>query len=183
MPPLLAQNSASVGRLSRNEIAHVVHQTRPKKIKGATDEQVRRQQLGEIGFFEKRALRKVVEAANGQPRDVAQRVTTDDAIEHGVQHVFERQSVARQHQLLEAALVKGCGQLDLAQLKDKLAERSELVRVGAEFSTRDILTKELLLIRMVNASLDTVAPISKPLRTVRPPRPRPAQRPGACAHQ
>ena len=147
-------------RLSRNEIAHVVHQTRPKKIKGATDEQVRRQQLGEIGFFEKRALRKVVEAANGQPRDVAQRVTTDDAIEHGVQHVFERQSVARQHQLLEAALVKGCGQLDLAQLKDKLAERSELVRVGAEFSTREILTKELLLIRMVNASLDTVAPIT-----------------------
>ena len=147
-------------RLSHNEIAHIVHQTRPKKIKGATDEQVRRQQLGEIGFFEKRALRKVVEAANGQPRDVAQRVTTDDAIEHGVQHVFERQSVARQHQLLEAALVKGCGQLDLAQLKDKLAERSELVRVGAEFSTRDILTKELLMIRMVNASLDTVAPIT-----------------------
>jgi hypothetical protein len=109
-PPLLAHNSASVGDSAAAEIAHVVHQTRPKKIKGATDEQVRRQQLGEIGFFEKRALRKVVEAANGQPRDVAQRVTTDDAIEHGVQHVFERQSVARQHQLLEAALVKGCGQ-------------------------------------------------------------------------
>jgi conjugative relaxase-like TrwC/TraI family protein len=147
-------------KLSRNEIAYVVHQTRPKKVKDATDEQVRRQQLGEIGFFEKRALRKVVEAANGQPRDVAQRVTTDAAIEHGVQHVFERQSVARQHQLLEAALVKGCGQLDLAQLKDKLAERSELVRVGEEFSTRGILTKELLLIRTVNAGLDTLSGIT-----------------------
>jgi conjugative relaxase-like TrwC/TraI family protein len=157
----VARAEQRLGRkLTRNEIAHVVHQTRPKKIKGATDEQVRQQQLGEIGFFEKRALRKVVEAANSQPRDVAQRVTTDDAIKHGVQHVFERQSVARQHHLLEAALVKGCGQLDLAQLKEKLAERSELVRVGAEFSTRDILTKELLLIRMVNTSFDAVAPIS-----------------------
>jgi conjugative relaxase-like TrwC/TraI family protein len=148
-------------RLTHNEIAHVVHQTRPKKLKGATDDQVRRQQLGEIGFFEKRALRKVVEAANGRPQDVMQAVTTDDAVEHSVQHVFERQSVARQHQLLEAALVKGYGQLDLSQLKEKLAGRNELVRVGAEFSTRDILTKELLLIRMVNAGLDTVAPISR----------------------
>ena len=40
----------------------------PKKLKGASDEQVREQQLGEIGFFEKRALRKVVAAADGQPK-------------------------------------------------------------------------------------------------------------------
>jgi hypothetical protein len=157
----VARAEQRLGRkLSRNEIAHIVHQTRPKKIKGATDDQVRQRQLGEIGFFEKRALRKVVEAANGQPRDVAQRVTAEEAIEHGVQHVFERQSVARQHQLLEAALVNGCGQLDLAQLKERLAERSDLVHVGAEFSTRDILTKELWLIRTVNDSRDSVAPIT-----------------------
>ena len=148
-------------KLTKQEIAHVVHQSRPKKLKGATDDQVRRQQLGEIGFFEKRTLRKVVKAANGRRKHLAQPVTTDAAIEHGVQHVFERQSVARQHQLLEAALIKGCGQLDLSQLKEKLAGRNELVHVGAEFSTRDILTKELLLIRMVNAGLDTVAPISR----------------------
>ena len=131
-------------KLTSNEIAHVVHQTRPKKIKGATDEQVRQQQLGEIGFFEKRALRKVVEAANGQPQRF--HATGQDAMRPSSmasQHVFERASVAPQHRILEAALVKGRGQLDLAQLKEKLAERSELVRVGAEFSTRDILTKEL----------------------------------------
>ncbi len=158
----VARAEQRLGRkLTRNEIAHVVHQTRAKKIKGATDEQVRQQQLGEIGFFEKRALRKVVAAANGQPQDVTPRVTTDDAIEHGLQHVFERQSVAPQHKFLEAALVKGCGQLDLPLLKEKLAERSELVRVGSEFSTRDILTKELSLIRTVNANIDTVAPITK----------------------
>ena len=147
-------------KLTRNEIAHVVHQTRPKKLKGATDDQVREQQLGEIGFFEKRALRKVVNTANGQPQDFAQRVTTDDAIQHGVKHVFDRQSVAPQHKILEAALVKGCGQLNLARLKEKLADRSELVQVGAEFSTRDILTKELFLIRTVNAGIETVTPVA-----------------------
>jgi hypothetical protein len=147
-------------RLTHNEIAHVVHQTRPKKLKGASEKQVRQQQLGEIGFFEQRALRKVVEAANGRPQDVMQAVTTDDAVEHSVQHVFERQSVARQHQLLEAALVKGYGQLDLSQLKEKLAGRNELVRVGAS-SPRGYTHQRLLLIRMVNAGLDTVAPISR----------------------
>ena len=43
-------------KLTKKEIAHVVHQSRPKKLKGVSDEQVRDQQLGEIGFFEKRVL-------------------------------------------------------------------------------------------------------------------------------
>jgi conjugative relaxase-like TrwC/TraI family protein len=167
----VAREEQRLGRkLSRNEIAHVVHQTRPKKLKGATDDQVRQQQLGEIGFFEKRALRKVVRAANGQPQvslwrvtpanATAHGVTAREAIEHGVGHVFERASVAPQHKILEAALVKGCGQLHLPLLKNALAERSELVRVGSEFSTRDILTKELSLIRTVNATINTVAPMT-----------------------
>src|SRR5208282_1222014 len=157
----VAREEQRLGRkLSRNEIAHVVHQTRPKKLKGATDDQVRRQQLGEIGFFEKRALRKVVKAANGQSKDFARSVTMREAVDHGIAHVFERTSVAPQHKILEAALVNGFGQLDLPLLKNAVAERSELVRVGSEFSTRDILTKELLLIRTVNATIDTIAPIT-----------------------
>ena len=101
-------------KLTRNEVAHVVHQTRPKKLKGASDEQDREQQLGELGFFDKRGLRKVVESANGQTQKSPQRVTTDEAIEHGIAHVFERHSVAPRHRILEAALVKGRGQLDAA---------------------------------------------------------------------
>jgi conjugative relaxase-like TrwC/TraI family protein len=147
-------------KLSKQEVSHVVHQSRPKKLKGASDEQVRQQQLGEIGFFEKRALRKVVETANGQPKEFAQRVGTDEAVSHGIGHVFERHSVAPQHRILEAALAKGCGQLDLKQLKKELVERPELVRVEGEYSTRDILAKELFLIRSVNAGIDALKPIA-----------------------
>lgn len=155
------RQEAKLGRkLTKQEIAHVVHQSRPKKLKGTSDDQVRRQQLGEIGFFEKRALRKVVEAANGQSRDFIHSVTMREAVDHGIAHVFERASVAPQHKILEAALVNGCGQLHVPLLKNALTERSELVRVGSEFSTRDILTKELSLIRTVNAAIDTVAPMT-----------------------
>ena len=148
-------------KLSKQEVSHVVHQSRPKKLKGASDEQVRQQQLGEIGFFEKRSLRKVVEAANGLPKEFAQRVGTDEAVTHGLQHVFERRSVAPEHKILEAALVKGCGQLDLKQLKKELVERPELVRVEGEYSTRDILAKELYLIRSVNAGVEAFKPIAR----------------------
>ena len=147
-------------KLSKQEVSHVVHQSRPKKLKGASDEQVRQQQLGEIGFFEKRSLRKVVEAANGQPKEFAQRVGTDEAVTHGLQHVFERHSVAPQHRILEAALVKGRGQLDLQQLKNELNGRTNLVRVEGEFSTREILAKELYLIRSVNAGVEALNPIA-----------------------
>jgi len=157
----VAKEEKRLGRkLTKDEVAHVVHQTRPKKLKGISDQAVREQQLGEIGFFEKRALRKIVETANGQPQDFAQRVTTDEAIAHGLQHVFERHSVAPQHRILEAALIKGCGQLALEPLKEKLREHTELVRVGSEFSTRDILTKELFLIRTVNAGVEAVRPVA-----------------------
>ena len=146
-------------KLTKKEIAHVVHQSRPKKLKGISDEQVRDQQLGEIGFFEKRALRQVVAAADGRPKDFAQYVRPDDALAHGLAHIFERRSVAPQHQILEVALAKGCGQLDLSQLKDKLTVDDKLVRVGSEFSTREILMKEISLIRSVNAGIDAVKPI------------------------
>ena len=154
------RQEARLGRkLTKQEVAHVVHQSRPKKLKGASDEQVRQQQLGEIGFFEKRVLRKVVAAADGLPVAPFQTVTESAAVDHGVAHVFERASVVPQHRILEASLVKGCGQLDLARLKKELADDASLVRVGSEFSTREILGKELYLIRSVNAGVEAVAPI------------------------
>ena len=155
------RQEAKLGRkLTKQEVAHVVHQSRPKKLKGVSDEQVRQQQLGEIGFFEKRALRKVVAAADGLPVAPAQMVTGSAAVEHGLAHVFERASVVPQHRILEAALVKGCGQLDLKQLKAELNGRTNLVRVGSEVSTREILTKELYLIRSVNAGVEAATPIT-----------------------
>jgi conjugative relaxase-like TrwC/TraI family protein len=147
-------------KLTKQEVSHAVHQSRPKKLKGASDEQVREQQLGEISYFEKRSLRKVVAAADGRAVTPAETVSESAAVEHGLQHVFERHSVAPQHRILEAALVKGRGQLDLAQLKKKLADDASLVRVEGEFSTREILAKELYLIRTVNAGIEALNPIA-----------------------
>ncbi len=155
------KQEAKLGRkLTKQEVAHVVHQSRPKKLKGASEHEVRASHLGELGFFERRSLRKVVKDASGTSQDFPQRVTELEAVGHGIAHVFERNSVVPQHKILEAALVKGRGQLDLEQLKGELNGRTNLVRVGSEVSTREILEKELFLIRTVNDGLDAAAPFA-----------------------
>lgn len=155
------RQEAKLGRkLTKKEVAHVVHQSRPKKLKGASDDMVRRQHLGEIGFFEKRSLRKVVAAADGQPKQFAWRTWSWEVIDHGIAHVFERNSVMPQHKILEAALARGYGQLDLKELKEELSKKTNLVRVGDEFSTREILEKELFLIRMVNLGINRAQPFA-----------------------
>ena len=60
-------------KLTKQEVSHAVHQSRPKKLKGASDEQVREQQLGEIGFFERRSLRKQAVKQKRKRRRVARR--------------------------------------------------------------------------------------------------------------
>lgn len=151
----VAREEKRLGRkLSHNEVSHVVHQSRPRKLKNASEREVRAAQLDEIGFFEKRALRAVVAQACGQKVEATESVTASEAIRHSVDHAFARQSVAAEHELLEAALAKGCGQLELPALKSELDARPELVHMGAEYSTKEILRSELWMIRHVDRGLN-----------------------------
>ena len=77
--------------------------------------------LARLDFLRSGRLRKVVAAADGRPKDFAQRVGTDEAVEHGLPTSLNATRSRRSIRILEAALVKGRGQLDLAQLKEKLA--------------------------------------------------------------
>ena len=157
----VAKRERQLGRkLSRDEVSHVVHQSRPRKLKDASERAVRAAQLSEMGFFEKRALRALIAGAKGEKKDFAERVTLGEAQAHALGHVFARQSVAPEHQLLEAALVKGCGQLDLPALKRTFAADTALIKVGSEFSTREILRGELGLIHAVNSGLNALPPIA-----------------------
>lgn len=157
----VAREEKRLGRkLSHNEVSHVVHQSRPRKLKNASEREVRKAQLDEIGFFEKRALRAVVAEAQGVRKDFRETVHLGAAMDHALQHAFSRASVVAEHELLEAALVKGCGQLELAELRRAFARSEQLVKVGSEYSTREILKTELTLIRHVNRGLNAAEPIA-----------------------
>jgi conjugative relaxase-like TrwC/TraI family protein len=157
----VAREERRLGRkLTNNEVSYRVHKSRPGKLKNASEEDLRAGQLDEIGFFEKRALRAVMREANGERKDFKETVHLGIATDYAIQHAFSRQSVAQEHELLEAALVKGCGQIDLPELKQAFTRYEHLVHVGREYSTRAILKAELGLIRSVNDGLNSVQPIA-----------------------
>jgi len=148
-------------KLSNNEVSHAVHKTRSRKLKGISSDDVRQRQLDQIGLLEKMALNRVRSAADGSARPFEERIEPPQALDHATAHVFERNSVAPQHELLHAALVKGCGQLNLEQLKEKVQEHSAFVRVGEQYSTRQILETELYLINSMNRGKGAMPPLNK----------------------
>ncbi len=148
-------------KLSKNEVSHAVHKTRSRKLKGISSKEVRHRQLEQIGFFERAALNRLRSAADGSPRPFEERIESPQVLAHATAHVFERNSVVPEHELLHAALMKGCGQLDLPQLKEKVREQSDFVRVGEQYSTRQILETELCLINSMNRGKEAVPPLNK----------------------
>ncbi len=151
-------------KLTDDEVSNLVHKSRPKKLKDASEREVRGKQLDELGFFEKRALKKLVAAANGsdwKPSMLGEDVK--EALRYAEDHVFSRQSVAPEHAFFTAVLAKACGQIDLPLFKAAFAQSGAFIRVGhgsqAEVSTRNILKAELRLIRSVNAGVGAITPL------------------------
>jgi conjugative relaxase-like TrwC/TraI family protein len=159
---MAAKLERELGRkLSNNEISHVVHKTRSRKLKGITTEEVRRRQLAQLSRQEIDSLQAVRRAAKGSPRPFGQRAGEEESLDYAARHVFERRSVVSREDLLEAALIHGRGQINLRQLKERLETKPEFVRVGMEISTREILEGELVLIRTVNDGKDSLSPVNR----------------------
>ena len=162
---MVAKLEQELGRkLTKNEVSHAVHKTRSRKLKGISSEDVRKRQLDQIGLLEKMSLQRVRRDANGSPKPFEDYANMQVALSHASAHVFERNSVAPERELLHAALVKGCGQIDLADLKTELRRDSDFVRVGSDYSTRQILQTELALIQTMDSGKDAVPALNKNYR-------------------
>ena len=88
------------------------------------------------------------------------------ALSHASAHVFERNSVAPERELLHAALVKGCGQVG-SWLISK-AESCAGIRIScawaADYSTRQILQTELALIHTMDSGKNAMPALNKNYR-------------------
>ena len=145
-------------KLSNNEISYAVHQSRPKKVKGISTAEVRGRQLAQLTADERQSLERLRADAHSSrlPRIV---LAEDQALNHAIEHVFERKSVVPEHELLNAALSHRLGQVDLNHLKAAVGQSEHLIKTERGLSTREILATELSLIQAVNAGCDSVAPL------------------------
>ena len=166
---VIAKMEEKLGRkLTNNEVSVAVHRTRSRKLKGVTTEEVRQTQLQQLSPQEVSVLQSLQRQATGLRRQLgsAQKVTETAALEFASAHLFERQSVVSQEDLLRQALIAGRGQTDLAVLKKGLTDSPDFIRVGRDISTREILGAELYLIQTLNAGQATRAALTPGFQAV-----------------
>jgi len=141
-----------------NEIAVLIRETRADKLQEISTEQVRHRQLERLAPDEQNMLRSLREQAIKQSSllQLDHRVA-DASLWHAQEHIFERLSVAKEHEVLTEALRHGRGQLELSALQGVLSrERTSgnLVGAGDEIATHASLLRERDMVAVVNRGLD-----------------------------
>ncbi len=148
-----------------NEVAVLVRETRADKLQEISTERVRNLQRGRLSADERQTLREVL--------NEAQRQSYSPQINHGMQeaslaysqeHIFERVSVAREHEVLTEALRHGRGNVELSDLQSSLPlERAKgtLISAGDEIATHASLQRERDMIAVVNQGTDRYDRLSK----------------------
>jgi conjugative relaxase-like TrwC/TraI family protein len=140
-----------------NEVAVLIRETRADKLQEISTEQVRQRQQEKLTPDESQTLRAVRQEAFG--RDHSLRVdprTAEVSLAYAQEHVFERVSVAQEHEVLTEALRHGRGQVDLSGLQGSLSlERTKGTLIGAadEIATHASLQRERDMVAIVNRGL------------------------------
>jgi conjugative relaxase-like TrwC/TraI family protein len=146
---------------TRAEVNAITRKTRPSELKEISTKEVRQLQFGQLSPEEWNELQKVhAEARERVKRGVTLPAGQEKvALKAAVDHLFERQSVLKQHHVLAEALNQNLGSLDLAKLMAQVdAGKTGLIRLGddpvqplrSEYATRQGLKSELWSVHFVN---------------------------------
>jgi hypothetical protein len=145
-----------------NEIALITRETRPAGLKEIATAEVLALQRSQLSPDERRQLQTLRSQAEWQTMPL--RVDREqDALRASVSHLFERQSVLREHEVLAEALNQSLGSLNLRRLK-QIASTGEagLIRLTdssenrlSECCTRQGLHLERRAVKYVTATKNT----------------------------
>ena len=146
---------------TRAEVSAITRQTRPSELKEISTAEVRKFQFGQLSAEEWSQLQKVhAEARERVKHGVTASVGQEKAaLKAAVDHLFERQSVLKRHDILAEALNQNLGSLDLTKLTAQVeAGKAGLIRLADDFvqplrsehATRDGLKSELWSVNFVN---------------------------------
>jgi len=138
---------------SDNEVSVLVRDSRPDKLIRISTAEVRKQQLDRLTVEDWRTLTHVREQADLQKGRV-KTMGAEAALQHGLDHVFERVSVAPDYVVLAEALRYGRGQVRIDDLTRCLRERQgrdEIIRAGDDIATRASLDREREMVERVRS--------------------------------
>jgi conjugative relaxase-like TrwC/TraI family protein len=142
---------------SDNEIALLVRESRADKLVEISTAEVHSRQTARLTPEESLTLEQIREAV--RERSETQRLEPESAVpslDYAKQHVFERVSVALDHELLTEALRHGRGRIDLAELKGEFSleeSTGRILQAGKEVATRESLDRERDMIERINRGI------------------------------
>ena len=144
-----------------NEVAVLVRETRADKLIEISTEELRRLQRNRLSHEEGQALTTLRRA--GAVREFIP-ASAEPSLRHAQDHVFERVSVTRDHELLAEALRHGRGRILIEELKGRLAAQEstgQLLRHGEEVATAESLQRERDMIEAVNRDQGSFDPLGR----------------------
>ena len=145
------------------EIALITRETRPAELKEIATAEVLALQRSQLSPEERKQLQALRAQSEGQTVPI-QTGQERDALRASVGHLFERQSVLREHEILAEALNQSLGSLDLEELKQTASnDEAGLVRLSAhaenpllsECCTRQGLELEQWAVKYVDTTKDS----------------------------
>lgn len=145
---------------TKREVEVLVRESRANKLPNVSTHEVRARQRAELNPDEATALADLVRAARakapGQRISHGQVVTV---LEAALRHVFERSSVVREGEVLNAALELHPDFSRWRELREALQGRTDAIRSEGELSLRPIHREETATIRRVVEGRNTRFPL------------------------
>jgi conjugative relaxase-like TrwC/TraI family protein len=160
------------GRTPTTQEIHVItRETRGVKLKEISTPEVRMMQQSQLSMPELAALADIKQRAHaGASENILMRSTLQ-ALVHARDHLFERYSVVRGHQLFAEALNHQLGFLDLTKLKHfisgvssgivRLAEHARNPLLSCQWTSRHGLSLERWSIEFVNQTQNSHMPLGE----------------------
>lgn len=140
-----------------NEIAVLVRESRADKLTEISTERVHEQQQARLSPEEGHTLRQLHAQSLERTHSVVNEHSQSAAsLQYAKEHLFERNSVVREHELITEALRHGRGKVSLDALRGTLEleqARSELLRNGNNLATRESLDREQSIVATVNRGM------------------------------
>jgi conjugative relaxase-like TrwC/TraI family protein len=142
-----------------NEVAVLVRESRADKLAEIATERVREQQQARLAPNERHTLQDLRSGSLEQtPRIIHEPSRAAESLQYAKEHLFERNSVVRDYELMAEALRHGRGQIDPGQLRGALeVEQASggLIRAGNNLATSASLEREQRMIAVVDRGIGT----------------------------
>lgn len=141
---------------TKREVEVLVRESRGNKLADVSTPEVRARQRAQLSGDETLALASLVQAARQQaPRQNVSHGQIVNVLEASLRHVFERASVVREGEVLNAALELHPDFFRWRELREALQSHAEAIRCEGELSLRPIHREETATIRRVKEGRNT----------------------------